>query len=86
MLTKDTIEPSCSYWASPVVLVRKDGSWCFCVDYRQLDKVVREDAYPSPSVDDALDCLHGSTYFTSIDLPSVYWQISIYGQDYEKAT
>lgn len=85
MITKDVIEPSSSPWASPVVLVKKkDGSWRFCVDYRNLNKVTHKDVYPLPRIDDALDCLHGAQYFSSIDLRSGYWQISVDPMDREK--
>ncbi|KRX49904.1 Transposon Ty3-G Gag-Pol polyprotein [Trichinella murrelli] len=37
MMPRDVIEPSCSPWASPIVLVnKKHGSSRFCDDYRQL--------------------------------------------------
>ena len=35
MLDQGVVEPSESLWASPIVLIqKKDGGICFCVDYR----------------------------------------------------
>lgn len=76
MLEKGVIRPSCSSWASPVVLVKKkDGTVRFCIDFRRLNKITQKDVYPMPRIDDALDCLQGSNYFSSIDLRSGYWQV-----------
>ena len=85
MLEHDVIEPSSSPWASPVVLVRKkDGSTRFCIDYRKLNQVTRKDAYPLPRIDMTLDALHGSQWFSTLDLVSEYWQVELEEADREK--
>ena len=78
MQQQGVVQPSRSPWASPVVLVpKKDGSLRFCVDYRKLNSITRKDVFPLPLVDDILDTLSGTTFFTSLDLASGYWQIEL---------
>jgi hypothetical protein len=85
MLTMGVIEPSSSLWSSPVVLVKKkDGSTRFCVDYRMLNDVTVKDAYPLHLISDYLDTLTGSICFSSMDLHSGFWQVSIDPLDKEK--
>ncbi len=85
MVDRGVIEPCQSSWASPVVLVtKKDGTTCFCMDYGKLNDVIRKDAYPLPRIDDTLDALRGSRYFSTLDLYSGYWQVEMDEQDIDK--
>ena len=79
------IEPAASPWASNVVLVRKkDNSLRFCIDYRQLNSVTVQDSYPIPLIDNCLNALQGSSWFSTLDLRAGYYNIPIAESDRDK--
>ena len=85
LLADGMIEESCSPWASPVVLVKKkNGEWRFCIDYRRLNSITVKDSLPLPRVDDTLDALAGSLWFTTLDFTNGYWQVKVTEDDREK--
>ena len=58
-------------------MTKNDGGTRFCVDYRRLNDVTVKDTYPLPRIDDALDMLAGKQWFSTLDLASGYWQVSL---------
>jgi hypothetical protein len=76
MMWSRVIQLSSSPFASSVLLVKKkDGSWCFCVDYRALNVLTVTNKHPLPIVEEFLDELAEAQWFTKLDLKSGYHQI-----------
>ena len=87
MLEQDVIEPSASPWSSPICLVsKKSGDWRFCVDLRALNSVTKLDTYPLPRIDETFDRLAGARYFSTLDMASGYWQLSLREEDRPKTS
>ena len=72
-LKAGVIEPSCSQWVSPSVLVRKrDGPVRRCIDLRTLNDVTVKDFYPLPLLQDCMDWMEAS-----MSLPRIRHRIII---------
>jgi len=78
MLEMGIIKEGTSNWASPIILVDKpDGSVRFTIDYRKINAISENDAFPLPRVDDLVEMIGKAKYITKIDISKAFWQIPL---------
>ena len=78
MLDVGAIQPSNSPWCNAVVLVmKKDGSLRFCIDFRRLNSLTKKDSHPLLRICETLDSLVSAAYFSTFNLTSGLWQVPI---------
>ncbi len=75
MRTNGWIRESYSAYSSPIVCARnKNGTMRLCIDYRKLNAKTIPDAQPIPRMQDILDTLGGSKWFSTLDMSKAYHQ------------
>lgn len=87
MLAVGLIQKSSSPFASSVLLVKKkDQTWRFCMDYRQLNSITMKSKYPVPLIDELQDELGQASWFSKLDLRSRFHQILLQpGEEFKTA-
>ena len=69
MLDSGTICPSQTTWCKIVVLVqKKDEGLHFCIDFWHLNACTKKDSYPLPRIQEAMESLVGTCFFSCLDL------------------
>jgi putative transposase len=66
--------------------MKKDGNRRFCGDYHPLNYQTRWDYFPMPMIEDVLNQLGHSKWFSTFDLQSRFWQILMVPYDVRKIT
>ena len=80
LLDNDIIEHSSSEYASPVILVKKpNNTFRLVVDFRKLNQKIKDVVFPLPLSSDVIDQIgtSKSTFFSSMDLKSGYFQVKL---------
>ncbi len=76
------IRESTSRYSSPsFVLEKKNGDVRFITDFKELNKRVKIDIFPFPSIEEQLVGLKGAIVFSVIDLDKGFYQIDIREND-----
>ena len=86
LMRDNRIVPSSSPYNSPVLVVPRKGPkrWRVVVDFRSLNLQTVGDAYPLPNIDDILQQLGNTNYFSVIDMAEGFNQVSMDPEDAQK--
>ena len=85
LLDKGFIRPSTSPWGASVLIAKKRGKTLrLCICYRQLDRVMIQNWYLLPRIDDLFDQLRGARVYPKIDFRAGYHQLRVRDMDIPK--
>ncbi len=77
-LKRGFIRPSKSLTEYSILFVsKKDGTKQLCVNYRQLNKITKQDSYSLLLIKELQDRLGRVKWFTSLDLKEAYYQVQM---------
>ena len=85
LLDKGFIRPSTLPWGASVLLTKKRGKTLrLCIGYRQLNRVMIQNRYLLPRIDDLFDQLRGARVYSKIDFRAGYHQLRVRDTDIPK--
>ena len=86
-LKQGIIRSSKSPYASQVVIVhKKTGEVCLCIDFRKLNAISIQDLFPLPHIEEALQAVQAAVWFSSFDLMWGYLQMAMEEADIPKTS
>jgi hypothetical protein len=68
------------------MVLNKEGTWHMCPYFWALNKFTIKDKFPIPIIDDLLDELHRTKFFTKLDLCFGYHYIKMKNTDIPKTS
>ena len=79
LLKNGVVKESMSAFNNPVLMVPKKepGKWRFCLDCRYINNLTKDEYFPIPLIDEAMDSLSGATIFSILDMTSGYHQVPL---------
>lgn len=78
------VRPNQSDYSSPVLFVKKKMLLGVCVDFKALNKGTIPDKFPISVIEELLDKLHRSRFFSKLDLKFGYHQVMMKKEDIHK--
>ena len=77
-LDKGFISPSQSPFSLGVVMIKKpDGTYRMSVDFRKLNAMTEKESYPLPKLEETLEKLSETKYYSTLDMSRGTWQIPL---------
>ena len=87
LLDKGFIRPSTSPWGASVLVAKKRGKTLrLCIGYKLLNRVMIQNRYPLPRINDLFDQLKGARVYPKIDLRTGYHQLRVRDTDIPKTS